>query len=173
MAQFRLTRKFADDVKIKDLQAPELVTPILDDWFIDTMRVQRKKVAVATHGKSLLTFLFPYEQIGGAKSVPDCIPVLLAEFFHVNDMQINRKTLNSIFRSTNVFCKTNQRTITGHMNDFKKCIDIKVRYDEVDFYEIQWDELMNSINTIPLTKKEGMSPTELAKDIFSSKYRGI
>lgn len=80
MSQFRLTKKFAADLNITQFSSPCLVTSIFDDWFIDMMRVHRKKVAIATHATSLLTFLLPYQDIGGAKSVPDCIGVLLGIF---------------------------------------------------------------------------------------------
>ena len=64
MVQFRLTKKFATDIRVTQLTSPCDVTLILDDWFIDVIRVKRKKVAIATHAKSLITFLLPYEQAG-------------------------------------------------------------------------------------------------------------
>jgi hypothetical protein len=89
MAQFRLTKKFAADIKVSKLESPALQTTRFDDWFIDVIRVQRKKVAMATHAKSLLTFLLPYKQVGGAKSVPNCITVSLKKFLNENDLDAN------------------------------------------------------------------------------------
>lgn len=97
MAQFRLTKKFATDIKISKLGSPSLATPILDDWFIDVIRVQRKKVALVTHAKSLLTFLLPYDKTGGAKFVPDSIPVALEKFLNEHDLGITEEQVNQVF----------------------------------------------------------------------------
>ena len=108
MAQFRLTKKFATDLKVNKLASPALQTTRFDDWFIDVIRVQRKKVAIATHAKSLLTFLLPYEQVGGAKSVPGCIAASLKKFLNENDLDANVGQVDEIFLDPPVFCKTDK-----------------------------------------------------------------
>lgn len=119
MAQFRLTKKFATDMKISKLELPSLITAILDDWFIDVIRVQRKKVAVVTHAKSLLTFLLPYEKVGGARSVPDVIAVSLKKFLKEWELDVSDEQINQVFSSPHIFCKTDNKKVLGHINDFK------------------------------------------------------
>ncbi len=46
MPQFRLTQKFAKDLRITNLEDPQDTVSIFDDWVIDVIRVQRKKVAM-------------------------------------------------------------------------------------------------------------------------------
>ena len=64
MPQFRLTKKYADDYRLKTLLNPQEVLHPLDDWFIDVMRIKRKKIAIATHAKSTFTFFIPYAEVG-------------------------------------------------------------------------------------------------------------
>jgi len=120
MAQFRLTKKFATDMKVSKLGSPSLATPILDDWFIDVIRVQRKKVAMVTHAKSLLTVLLPYEKVGGAKSAPDAIAVSLKKFLKESKLDVSEEQVSQIFSNPHTFCKTDNRKVLGYMNDFKR-----------------------------------------------------
>jgi hypothetical protein len=65
MPQFRLTQKYAKDCRINTLLEPQPVVHPLDDWFIDVMRVHRKKIAMVTHAQSTFTLFIPYAEIGG------------------------------------------------------------------------------------------------------------
>ena len=175
MAQFRLTQKFATDMKVSSLSEPCLVTPICDDWFVDVVRVQRKKVAIATHGKSLLTFLLPYEQIGGAKSVPSCVGISLGIFLTENELSVAQNQVEEVFSMPPTFCKTNDRKVIGHMTDFKNCIDVMDFYRNVSFSKIDWDEIMNDINHTPIVTRSSpmgtrkySNVTETAKELFSN-----
>lgn len=167
MAQFRLTKKFATDMKVSKLGSPSLATPILDDWFIDVIRVQRKKVAMVTHAKSLLTFLLPYEQVGGAKSIPDCIGVLLKGFLNENDLEADDELFDTIFSNSHVFCKTDNRKVLGHMNDFKRCVEVGIYHDGLEFGSINWKDIMHSINNMPIGTQGYKYATDLAKELFS------
>ena len=60
MVQIRLTKKFVNDLKIKSLPAPKPVISVFDDWIIDNLILNRKKIAMATHVETRLTFFFPY-----------------------------------------------------------------------------------------------------------------
>ena len=51
MPQLRLTQKFAKDLRISNLEEPQNAVSIFDDWVIDIIRVQRKKVAMMVHGR--------------------------------------------------------------------------------------------------------------------------
>lgn len=167
MAQFRLTKKFATDMKVNQLHQPNLITSLFDDWFVDVIRVKRKKVAMATHAKSLLTFLLPYEQIGGAKSVPDCIGVSLNLFLNEHDLNISTDQIDILFSQPPIFCKTDNRKILGHMNDFKHCVEASIFHDDLNFSEVDWDEIMSSINRTPVGTQGYQYPIEMAKALFS------
>lgn len=167
MTQFRLTKKFATDIKIDKLEAPSLATPILDDWFVDVIRLQRKKVAIATHAKSLLTFLLPYEKVGGAKFVPDAIPMALKKFFNDNKLNISEDQINQVFSSNHVFCKTDNRKVLGYMNDFKRCVDVGICYDGLRYNAMNWDEMMHAINNTPIGTQGCKYPIELAMELFA------
>jgi len=173
MAQFRLTKKFAIDIKVSKLGSPSLVTPMLDDWFIDVIRVQRKKVAMVTHVKSLLTFLLPYEQVGGAKSIPDCIGVLLNRFLNENELDVDGDQIQKLFSRPPVFCKTDNRRVLGHMNDFKQCINARVFHDNLNLNDIHWDDVMHAINNMLIGTQGYKFATDLAKEIFSGKRKNL
>jgi hypothetical protein len=168
MAQFRLTKKFSIDCKINNLLSPSNSSSIFDDWFIDTVVVQRKKVAMATHSKSLLTFLLPYAQVGGAKSVPACISVMLKKFLYENDLEVNEKHINYLFSTPAIFCQTSDRKVLGHMSDFKHCVEVRACIKYSTSQDIDWDEIMCSINGTPIGTREYRTPTSMAIDMFGS-----
>ena len=68
MIQFRLTKKFAHDCKIIKLSDPIATEHPLDDWFIDRMIVDRKKIAIITHAKTAFTFLFRILRLAAQKT---------------------------------------------------------------------------------------------------------
>lgn len=81
MPQFRLTQKYAKDYKIKELSEPAVIAHPLDDWFIDVIRANRKKIAMVTHAQSTLTFFIPYSEAGGAIFIPKHIVFRLRNFY--------------------------------------------------------------------------------------------
>jgi hypothetical protein len=148
MPQFRITQKFAMDYKINALHEPLQTVSLFDDWLIDVMRIHRKKVAIVTHTKTLVTFLIPYLQVGGAKSVPECISILLRQFLYDRDFPEYIGEMNQLFAKPSSFCKTQSRQILGHMNDFKRCIEVQAYH--TSFEMIDWDHLMEAINDMPI-----------------------
>jgi hypothetical protein len=58
MAQFRLTDKFARDLKITLDKSPAKTFHPLDDWVGDVFRLGRKKIALLTHAKTFISFVF-------------------------------------------------------------------------------------------------------------------
>lgn len=157
MAQFRLTQKFAADIKVASLAEPAVMTALLDDWFIDVVRIHRRKVAMATHGVSRLTFLLPYQEIGGASSVMSCIPLLLTEFLYENNLEEPYAAqVASIFAKSPVFCKTVDRSVLGHMNELKLALKVYIASEPVE--GINWDEAMSYLNQVLLS----VSPRDYA-----------
>ncbi len=123
MPQFRLTQKYAKDARISALSDPLTVVSPLDDWFIDVMRVNRKKIAMVTHAQSTFTLLIPYTKVGGAIAIPSNIGILLKEFLCKHNLSKWVGHLNKLFSEPIRFCKTGDRKILGHMNDFKRCVE--------------------------------------------------
>ncbi len=171
MTQLRITKKYADDIKVKQLFIPNDVTPIFDDWFIDMVRIRRRKVAMVTHAKTLLTFILPYNHIGGAKAVPECLKVLLLEYLYENDFNDLAEIVEKQFLNDGVvYCKTVNRRILGHMNDFKVCVDCHGYYHNDQFDSIDWDKVAEQINETPLGSVKYKNPRMLAKELFSGTY---
>ena len=166
MAQFRITQKFSADSKIHSLANPRVATSLLDDWVIDVLRIHRKKVAFVTNVGSLLTFLVPYAQVGGAKNIPDCISICLQQFLCDHDFAEYVQEMERVFAESPVFCKVDHRRMIGHMTDFKRSIAAHVF--SVPFDEINWTGLSEIINnTLVNWKPEGYTrPIELMKRLL-------
>ena len=146
MAQFRTTQKFAADYKISGLLGPLQTLSLLDDWFIDVMKIHRKKIAIITHAKTLFTFIIPYAQVGGARSMPECVHRLLQQFLFDRSFFEYIDSIDQLFAKQPLFCKTQDRQVLGHMNEFKRCIE--ARTHDVPYDAIDWNDLMRFTNNI-------------------------
>jgi hypothetical protein len=146
MTQFRLTQKFAKDLSINKLNEPKEALSIFDDWFIDTIQINRKKVALITHSITFLSFLAPYRHFGGAKNIPSCIKDFLIDFLEKNKLNQYISNIEVLFHASVTFCKTKDRRVLGHMNDFKGFIDAYTY--NIPFENISWDDLIIKINNI-------------------------
>ena len=147
MPQFRLTKKFAKDLNINKLSEPkESSLTIFDDWFIDVIQVGRKKVALITHSKSYLSFLAPYSHFNGAKNIPPSIKTFILSFIQENKLTQYTTEIENLFNSPDNFCKTKDRRVLGHMNDFKGFIEAYTH--NMPFENISWDDLTSRTNHI-------------------------
>ena len=167
MVQFRVTKKFAKDCKINNLKNPEQESLIFDDWVIDVFRVVRKKVAIVSHVQTLLTFLIPYSHVGGARGVIDRVPILLQQFLLDHNFSEYIDEMEQVFKTPPRFCKTQNRHVLGHMNDFKRCVDVMT---SISFDAIDWDEQMEKINNMPVNIKTMgfIFPGELMKKFIEN-----
>jgi hypothetical protein len=143
--QFRLTKNFAKDCKIKKLSDPENKTHPLDDWFIDYLYAPRKKVAIITHAKTAFTFFISYEEAGGARFIPDHFKKKLIAFFNRHSLPQLATEVDALFSEGITYTKTVDRRVLGHINDFVRCaqamIDNKAPFD-CEFHA-------NDINNMP------------------------
>jgi len=146
MPQFRLTLKFSKDLAVKSLPEPEASCSFFDDWFIDVVRVDRKKVAFAMHAKTYFSLLIPYTHVGGAKGVPSAIKDLLIKFVVENNLPEYQEKIHFLFREKFTYCKTKDRSVLGHMRDFKNFIDSYTMH--TPFAVIDWNEVIVKVNTI-------------------------
>jgi hypothetical protein len=140
MPQFLLTKKFATDCKITQLIEPVVTAHPLDDWFIDRMIVNRKKIAMITHGKSTFTFFIPYADAGGAKEIVAYFINQLKDLFQRNSLPALALDVDKLFAENPIF------TILGHMNDFKRCA---TPYSD-DPYPVDWQDTAERTNNMPI-----------------------
>jgi len=143
--QFRLTQKFALDCKIKQLLKPAISEHPLDDWFIDRLIVDRKKIAMITHAKSTFTSFIPYTDAGGAKGIISHFKVQLKLLFLSNSLPELALEVDRLFSGELVLTKTVDRKILGHMNDFRRCSE---PYPG-DPYPVDWSDAAERINNMP------------------------
>lgn len=145
MPQFRLTQKFATDCKIKQLHEPAATKNPLDDWFIDRLIVDRKKVAMITHGKSTFTFFIPYADASGAKGIIDYFKDQLKKLFQANSLPTLALEVDKLFVEELIYTKTIDRKILGHMNDFRRC----AKPYSGDPLPMDWQDTAERINNMP------------------------
>ena len=172
MPQFRLTQKYAKDCRIGVLPDPRPALHPLDDWFIDVIRVNRKKIAMATHAQSTFTLFIPYAGMGGAAAVPEAIGIQLKEFLSHHNLLEWVEQVSVLFSETVTFSKTADRRILGHMNDFKWCVK---GYTEHLSEPINWSQIANKINNMPVNfaaAGEYIYPTEMLGRLIGHQFKG-
>ncbi len=147
MAQFRLTHKFASDLKVSLREFPNPQNHPLGDWICDVFRVDRRKVALVTHAETLISFLFPYREIGGVKNVLGFLPIELESFLMEKGLGDWIPSALEIFHQEPVFTKTKDRKALGHMNDFKNMI-LYSKYNCND--ELYWHDISAELRKTPM-----------------------
>lgn len=166
MPQFRLTKKFSIDCKVNNLSEPLAPLHPLDDWGIDRMVVDRRKVAIITHVKSAYTFFIPYADAGGAKGIVACFKMRLIKLFHDNGIDSMVKKTDRLFSGDYFFTKKVDRRLLGHMNDFRRCA---MPYPE-DPRPIDWADEESRINNMTIKGgiKDWMYPVERFSEIIGA-----
>ena len=121
-----------------------------------------------THAKSLLTFFVSYNEVGGAKNIPECIGVLLSQWLYDRNLEELGDQAVKIFKEPVIYCKTADRKLLGHMTDFKRCFEIGVNYHDKDFDDINFDEEAEAINNMPVTtiRNQYSTPTKLMLELL-------
>ena len=162
MVQIRLTKKFANDLKLNDLPTPKPVISLFDDWIIDKLILNRKKIAMATHLESRLTFFFPYTLIGGAKNVAGFISVEIEDFITKNKLKNQSKELNALFENIDYCANTADKSIIANMTDLKKML--LAHTHDSKFEEIHWHDVNEKVNDVIISFKSSnekyVSPKE-------------
>jgi hypothetical protein len=149
MPQIRVTRKFATDLHLKVLPEPVRKASPLDDWVIDLLCISRRKVAMVTQAQTFFTFFIPYTDVAGAKNVVAGLQGKLERWLYDFGFERYIEELNRVFAEPVVYCKTQDRRMLGHINDFKRCTVC-----HLDWYETSFDQssqrLMDNINEMPV-----------------------
>lgn len=167
MPQFRLTQKFATDCKIKQLLEPIITAHTLDDWFIDRIIVDRKKIAMITHAKSTFTFFIPYADAGSAKGMIAYFKNQLKKLFQQNSLPALALEVEKLFAEELTFTKTVDKKILGHMNDFKRCAE---PYPGAP-YPVDWNDTAERINNMPTKggEQDWLYPVERFNNLLGIK----
>jgi len=171
MPQFRLTIKLAKDLKIELQEQPVEVVPIYDDWYVDLMRANRKKVVVFMHINTFMALAMPCTEIGGIKNMFECFPILLRDFLYDLEFEdIAEQSYNyfDVSQESYTFTKTKNLTVLRFMTDFKYNLEYDMsRYgvsqivcDKVSKHWLKW--LLR-----PKGMKEYTRPMELMQKVFS------
>lgn len=171
MVQFRLTQKYAKDCRVSVLSEPKAVTHPLDDWFIDVIRVHRKKIAMVTHAQSAFTCFIPYAEAGGAVAIPEGIGMLLKKFLSDYNLSKWEEQVDELFSKTATFCKTMDRKILGYMNNFKQCVEGFIDYSPECMNPICWNSISDMINNMSVNfgaVNKYSYPTEMSKKLLDN-----
>lgn len=147
MPQFRFTHKFAIDYKISSLPIPNNISHPLDDWLIDRMIADRKKIAVIIHVKTLFTFFIPYADAGGAKKIIPYFKEQLKMLFEKHNLLSLSLEVETLFTKNLSFTKTVDKKLLGYLNDFKRCSEPY----PAEPLPIDWEKVAENINDIPVT----------------------
>lgn len=169
MTILRLTQKAAKDFKISNLQDPVPSLSVFDDWAVDVLRICRKKVAMVTHAKSKLTFFLPYSASKGIAELNNKIFTHLSYFMKNHEIPNQDDHIQKLATSEITACKTNDRRLLGHMNDFKRCLEGYIY--GLEFAQIDWNEVIIRINQTPINVKDMggyVYPSELMLRLVSS-----
>lgn len=158
MPQFRLTHKFARDLRINALSEPNETESLFDDWIIDVIRVERKKVAIVLHAKTLLVFAIPYIAVGGVKHIPAHISVILQHYLDSEQSVQHIAHVQTLFKTKSSFCKTNNRQLLGHLNDFKAIIHCYANSNS--FEHINWYTIACKLHKTPVKRLDWGNPSE-------------
>lgn len=100
------------------------------------------------------SFFIPYAEMGSATNIPNCIGSLLKEFLYNQDLPELVEEIELLFNKTPIFCKTVNKKILGHMNDFKRCVDSYIHNSPINRQPVNLDYLSKKINNMPISFSE-------------------
>ena len=137
---------------------PVVTSHPLDDWFIDKIIIDRKKIAMIVHAKTIFCFLIPYADAGGAKNIPEYFKKTLKDLFQGNALPELALEVDKLFSEPTFFTKTADKKILGHMNDFK--FHTEPYADEP--LPVNWHDTAERINNMPTKggSEDWMFPVE-------------
>lgn len=162
MLQLRLTQKIAKDLKITKLESPIKQDNPFNDWFLNVFIVNRKKVAIFTHGLTKLSFFSLYGEIGGAKNLPVALQRHLTGYLTQINYAHLQTQVDNLFDGSYKFCKPIDKKVLGHMNDF---IYGAKAYSEIsnltDDEVLDWETITKKIHDTPMNSLGFITPKEL------------
>ncbi|WP_375327143.1 DUF6933 domain-containing protein [Candidatus Tisiphia endosymbiont of Nemotelus uliginosus] len=127
MPQLRLTAKMAKELKILELKNLNNCTALYDDWYVDVVRILRKKIFIFMHIHTRIALAIPSYEIGGIHNLFKCFPLLINEFLHLlNYGKIANESYDffSCPQSQFNFVKTNDKSTLRYVSDFKLILEI-------------------------------------------------
>lgn len=104
-------------------------------------------MAIVTHVDTLISFIFPYSAVGGAKNVLEFLPLDIEEYLRDQNFEAFVESMLDVFNQPPIFTKTENQKVLGHMNDFKRIIQGSIsRYQG----EIDWHKISNNLKITPV-----------------------
>lgn len=156
--KFSCTSKILKTIKDKTIYSSEIDDEF--NWYVDLMKLRRKRYFLFTHENTLFSFL---AYMGTKKHLDEFsihfqhkLIEQIIKIYGFNEVAINE--LDKHFKKV-FYCKTANRSVLGSMNDFK--INIKSRIEK----DGNSDEVINSINhylnIMPMGMLNYQSPLEV------------
>ncbi|MFI4938094.1 MAG: DUF6933 domain-containing protein [Candidatus Berkiellales bacterium] len=161
MLQLRLTQNIAKDLKVDKLEEPVDPTNPFNDWFLNVFIVNRKKIAIFTHGLTKLSFFAHYSDIGGAKNLPVALRRHLTKYLKKINYSNLQGQVDSLFDGNYIFCKTVDKTVLGHMNDFIHAVKVHIEFSNTTGEHIGWEEITKRVQDTPMNSIGFTTPAEL------------
>ena len=78
-----------------------------------------KKIGMATHTSTLVTFVFPYAQVGGAQGILELVPVEIEDYLLKLGLDKWIPSTRDMFCQQPTFTRTCHKMVLGCMNRFK------------------------------------------------------
>ena len=75
----------AKELKVDKLKYPANATVLYDDWYLDIVRILRKKIFVFMHIQTRVALAIPNYEIGSIQGLFECFPLLFREFLNQLD----------------------------------------------------------------------------------------
>jgi len=133
-----------------------------DDWFLNVFIVNRKKVAIFTHGLTKLSFFSLYWEIGGAKNLPIALQGHLTRYLTQINYNHLQAQVDNLFNGSYKFCKPIDKKVLGHMNDFVHGVKVYREFsNSPDDEPLSWGEIIKRINDTPMNSLGFTTPAEL------------
>lgn len=181
MPQFRLTDRMARELNIIDRGMPKIVSKSYDDWYVDMVRVGRKKVYIFMHVSTRMGVAVPGAEIGGIGKLFNAFPVLLKsallEHDHKKYQAITKEIMEFFNRSGTelVFTKTDNKSLIRYVADFSFILqytahDFTMMYGHSDILPAACDKVtqkwLSYFIKDPNNPKDYVYPKQLVESVF-------
>jgi len=165
---FRLTQKTQNQLKIKPSQLCTIPAENrYCEWICDTVQCGHKKYLYVMNAYSGFGIFFSAKGYSSMEKFSQMIADRMEDYFvHRNLQQIFEEKIKPSFNTLNI-AKTNSRTMTGLMTDYKKFIEYAY-YDRGDFPD-NYDE-SDYLNDMVSCALDAMFKKFNADQVFVSEY---
>jgi hypothetical protein len=131
MPQFRLTDRMALELKIETRGMPNKCDQPYDDWYVDIIRIQRKKVYIFMHVATRMAIAVIGQDIGGLANLFNAFPILLRDrLLAVDKLKYATKAYDiadffTVPFSQFSFTKTDNKSLIRYVADFSFILEYR------------------------------------------------